>query len=194
MIPATTSAISSGTSIKSAATAKRFGGIQGGAGNGERGYMLTYAIAYLRDFLADYYIIGETYETTVPWDRIHDVCAAVDRVAKSEHQRLGFPGRPFTSPRVTQMYHSGVCIYFTHGLYHRGIEGGDEKFAEMERNIRAAIMDAGGSISHHHGVGKLRKYFVDRVASPETVDAVKSLKRAVDPQNVFAVRNNIFAS
>jgi alkyldihydroxyacetonephosphate synthase len=55
-------------------------------------------------------------------------------------------------------------------------------------------MDAGGSISHHHGVGKLRKYFVDRVASPETVDAVKSLKRAVDPQNVFAVRNNIFAS
>ena len=177
-----------------AATAKRFGGIQGGAGNGERGYMLTYAIAYLRDFLADYYIIGETYETTVPWDRIHDVCAAVDRVAKSEHQRLGFPGRPFTSPRVTQMYHSGVCIYFTHGLYHRGIEGGDEKFAEMERNIRAAIMDAGGSISHHHGVGKLRKYFLDRVASPETMDAVKSLKRAVDPQNVFAVRNNIFAS
>jgi alkyldihydroxyacetonephosphate synthase len=64
----------------------------------------------------------------------------------------------------------------------------------MERNIRAAIMDAGGSISHHHGVGKLRKYFVDRVASPETVDAVKSLKHAVDPQNVFAVRNNIFSS
>ena len=176
-----------------AATARRFGGLQGGSGNGERGYMLTYAIAYLRDFLADYYVIGETYETTVPWDRIHDVCAAVDRTARSEHARLGFPGTPFTSPRLTQMYHSGVCIYFTHGLYHRGIEGGDEKFAEMERNIRAAIMDAGGSISHHHGVGKLRKYFVDRVASPETVAAVKSLKQAVDPRNVFAVGNNIFA-
>ncbi len=176
-----------------AATAKRFGGLQGGAANGERGYMLTYAIAYLRDFLADYYIIGETYETTVPWDKIHEVCAAVERVANSEHRRLGFPGRPFTTPRLTQMYHSGVCIYFTHGLYHRGIEGGDEKFAEMERNIRAAIMDAGGSISHHHGVGKLRKYFVDRVASPETVAAVKSLKQAVDPRNVFAVGNNIFA-
>lgn len=176
-----------------AATAKRFGGLQGGAANGERGYMLTYAIAYLRDFLADYYIIGETYETTVPWDKIHDVCAAVERVANTEHRRLGFPGRPFTTPRLTQMYHSGVCIYFTHGLYHRGIEGGDEKFAEMERNIRAAIMDAGGSISHHHGIGKLRKYFVDRVATPETVAAVKSLKQAVDPQNVFAVGNNIFA-
>ena len=177
-----------------AATARKFSGIQGGSGNGERGYMLTYAIAYLRDFLADYYIIGETYETTVPWDKIHDVCAAVDRVAKSEHARLGFPGRPFTSPRVPQMYHSAVCIYFTHGLYHRGIDDGDAKFAEMERNIRAAIMDAGGSISHHHGVGKLRKYFVDRVASPESTEAVKALKKAVDPKNVFAVGNNIFAS
>ena len=176
------------------ATAKRFGGIQGGASNGERGYMLTYAIAYLRDFLADYYIVGETYETTVPWDRIHDVCDAVQRVAFSEHERLGFPGRPFTSPRVTQLYHTGVCIYFTHGLYHRGVEDGDAKFAEMERNIRTAIMDAGGSISHHHGVGKLRRYFVDRVASTETVAAVKSLKQAVDPHNVFAVGNNIFAS
>lgn len=176
-----------------AATAKKYGGVQGGAGNGERGYMLTYAIAYLRDFLADYFIIGETYETTVPWDRIHDVCAAVERVAKSEHQRLGFPGKPFTTPRVTQMYHSGVCIYFTHGLYHRGIDDGDAKFAEMERNIRAAIMDAGGSISHHHGVGKLRKYFVDRVTSPETREATRALKHAVDPKNVFAVGNNIFA-
>ena len=176
------------------ATARKYGGVQGGSGNGERGYMLTYAIAYLRDFLADYYIIGETYETTVPWDKIHDVCAAVDRVAKAEHVRLGFPGRPFTSPRVTQMYHSGVCIYFTHGLYHRGITDGDAKFAEMERNIRAAIMDAGGSISHHHGVGKLRKYFVDRVTSAETTEAVKALKKAVDPGNVFAVGNNIFAS
>ncbi|MCB0912270.1 MAG: FAD-binding oxidoreductase [Propionibacteriaceae bacterium] len=175
-----------------AATARRFGGLQGGSGNGQRGYMLTYAIAYLRDFLADYYVIGETYETTVPWDRIHDVCAAVDRVARSEHARLGFPGKPFTSPRLTQMYHSGVCIYFTHGLYHRGIDGGEAKFAEMERNIRTAIMDAGGSISHHHGVGKLRKHVVDRVASPETVAAVASLKQTVDPNNVFGVGNNIF--
>ncbi len=174
-------------------TAKKFGGVSGGSANGERGYMLTYGIAYIRDFLADYYIIGETYETTVPWDRIHDVCAAVERVANSEHRRLGFPGKPFTSPRITQMYHTGVCIYFTHGLYHRGVEHGEEKFAEMERNIRAAIMDAGGSISHHHGVGKLRKGFVDRVSSPESIEAVRSLKKAVDPGNVFAVGNNVFA-
>ena len=174
-------------------TAKKFGGISGGAGNGERGYMLTYAIAYIRDLLADYYIVGETYETTVPWSRIHDVCDAVKRVAASEHERLGFPGKPFTSPRVTQMYHTGVCIYFTHGLLHKGIEDGDERFAEVEKNMREAIMAAGGSISHHHGIGKLRRRFVDKVASPESLDAVRALKQGVDPQNVFGVRNNIFA-
>jgi hypothetical protein len=125
-------------------TAKKFGGISGGAGNGERGYMLTYAIAYIRDLLADYYIVGETYETTVPWSRIHDVCDAVKRVAASEHERLGFPGKPFTSPRVTQMYHTGVCFYFTHGLLHKGIEDGDERFAEVEKNMREAIMAARG--------------------------------------------------
>ncbi|MCA0251271.1 MAG: FAD-binding oxidoreductase [Actinobacteria bacterium] len=174
-------------------TAKKFGGISGGPSNGERGYMLTYAIAYIRDLLADYYIVGETYETTVPWSKIHEVCDAVRRVAAAEHQRLGFPGKPFVSPRVTQMYHTGVCIYFTHGLIHSGIEDGDDKFAEMEKNIRAAIMEAGGSISHHHGIGKLRKRFIDRVASPESRAAVRALKEGVDPTNVFGVRNNIFA-
>jgi alkyldihydroxyacetonephosphate synthase len=129
----------------------------------------------------------------VPWSRIHDVCDAVKRVANAEHKRLGFPGKPFTSPRITQMYHTWVCIYFTHGLVHKGLENGDEKFAEMEKNMMAAIMEAGGSISHHHGIGKLRKGFVDRVASPESWDAVRALKRGVDPQNIFGVRNNAFA-
>ncbi len=174
-------------------TAKKFGGVSGGSGNGERGYMLTYAIAYIRDLLSDYYIIGETYETTVPWSKIHDVCGAVNRIANEEHKRLGFPGRPFTSPRLTQMYHTGACIYFTHGLYHRGVENPEGKFAEMEHKIRAAIMDAGGSISHHHGVGKLRKDFVNRVSTPESIEAVKALKQTVDADNVFGVRNNIFA-
>ena len=41
--------------------AKKYGAIAGGSENGQRGYMLTYAIAYIRDFLADYSIIGETY-------------------------------------------------------------------------------------------------------------------------------------
>ena len=173
--------------------AKKYGGMSAGATNGQRGYMLTYAIAYIRDLLADYYIIGETYETTVPWSKIHDVVSAVERTVIEEHKRVGFPGKPYASPRVTQLYHTGVCIYFTHGFYHRGVEHAEEKFAESEKKIRQAIMDAGGSISHHHGVGKLRKEFLDRAISPTTAAVVREVKESVDPQNIFGVRNNVLA-
>jgi len=44
-------------------------GLPGGAENGERGYMLTFAIAYIRDLGFDYYIVAESFETSVPWDR-----------------------------------------------------------------------------------------------------------------------------
>jgi alkyldihydroxyacetonephosphate synthase len=175
------------------AVMKKFGGIAAGATNGQRGYMLTYAIAYIRDLLAQYYIIGETYETTVPWSKIHDVCAAVERTVNEEHAAYNFPGTPYTSPRLTQMYHTGVCIYFTHGFYHKGVEDPEEKFAAMEQKIRAAIMDAGGSISHHHGVGKLRKNFMGRTMSPSGARVLRDIKRNVDPENIFGVRNNVLA-
>jgi len=171
--------------------AKKYGGLVAGAANGQRGYMLTYAIAYIRDMLADYYIIGETYETTAPWSKVHDVCAAVERTVLEQHKFYGFPGKPYASPRITQMYHTGCCIYFTHGFYHKGVEHVEEKFAEMEKKIRQAIMDAGGSISHHHGVGKLRAEFMPRIISPTSAEAVRDLKRGLDPQNIFGARNNV---
>lgn len=173
--------------------AKKHAGLQGGAENGQRGYMLTYAIAYLRDLLADYYILAETYETTAPWSKIHDVCRAVERVVAQEHKANGFPGHPFVSPRVTQLYTTGVCIYFTHAIYFRGIENAEEKFSEMEKKLRVAIMDAGGSISHHHGIGKLRKEFMPRAITPATTEVIRELKRSIDPQNVFGAGNNVLA-
>ena len=171
--------------------AKKHGAVSAGATNGQRGYMLTYAIAYIRDLFAAHYIIGETYETTCPWSRIQEVCDAVARTVEAEHKAYGFPGKPYSSPRLTQMYRSGVCIYFTHGFYHKGVENAEEKFAEMEKTIRQAIMDAGGSISHHHGVGKLRQQFLPQTMTPTSEHIVRELKSAVDPENIFGVRNNV---
>ena len=54
------------------ALAKQFQGLAAGAENGQRGYRLTYAIAYLRDFLFNLDILGETFETSVPWIQIHN--------------------------------------------------------------------------------------------------------------------------
>ena len=52
-------------------------GVNAGAANGERGYFLTFAIAYLRDFAMDYELIGESFETSIPWNNVAGFCSAV---------------------------------------------------------------------------------------------------------------------
>ncbi len=173
--------------------AKKHRGIPGGSTNGQRGYMLTYAIAYIRDFLADFHIIGETYETTVPWDKIQEVVEAVDKTAREKHAEYNLPGKPYVSPRVTQLYHTGVCIYFTHGFSAQGVENPDEIFSIIEHALRETIMAHGGSVSHHHGVGKIRKDFMADTLSPTSIELLKDIKQAYDPDNIFGIRNNIFA-
>ena len=173
--------------------AARHGGVSGGAHNGQRGYMLTYAIAYIRDFLTDYHIIGETYETTVPWSRIQEVCDAVAERAYAMHREFGLPGNAYVSPRITQLYHTGVCIYFTHGFSAKGADAPDRIFAEIEHAMRETIMAHGGSISHHHGIGKLRRDFISQTLSPASVELLREMKDGVDPANIFGIANNVFS-
>ena len=171
--------------------ARKFRGIAGGASNGQRGYMLTYAIAYIRDFLAPYYISGETYETSCAWDQLHDVVNAVSKRAWELQKEFNLFGSPFISARVTQLYHSGVCVYFTHGYSNRGLENPLPVFVTIEDEIRKAILAAGGSISHHHGVGKLRQQFMGQVITASSRNMLRSLKDSIDPDNIFGIRNGV---
>ncbi len=173
---------------------KRHGGIHAGASNGRGGYLLTYLIAYIRDFLAQFHIISETYETTVPWNKISVVCESVREEAIKKHKEFGLPGRPYISPRITQIYPSGVCIYFTHAFSTEGFQGSSiEVFSDVERHLRQVILDNGGSLSHHHGVGKLRASFIDQVHSEPSIEMLRNAKKTIDPKNIFGVKNNAFA-
>ena len=174
--------------------AKQHGGLIGGPGNGKRGYLLTFAIAYIRDFLTDYHVIGETMETTVPWSKIKTVCEAATETLLTYHAKHNFPGKPYISYRIPQIYHTGVCIYFMLGMSVKDIPEAEELFGEIEHAIRKAIMDKGGSISHHHGVGKIRKDFVKDTISNSSIELIKDLKNAHDPANIFGIRNGVFAN
>ena len=175
------------------ALARRFKGLAAGAENGQRGYMLTYAIAYIRDFLARFHVIGETLETSTPWNKIQQVCAAVETRLKEKHREFDLPGKPYLSYRITQIYHTGVCIYFMFGIYSRGVENPDQVFARIEHSLREAIIEKGGSISHHHGVGKIRKDFMRSTLSSSSIDLLRNIKQCSDPQNIFGIRNNVFS-
>src|SRR2546426_2430952 len=169
--------------------AARHGGMKAGAENGRRGYQLTFSIAYIRDFLMNYYIIAESFETSVPWSHALALCENVKRRLVDEYPRRGLPGKPFVSARVTQIYPTGVCIYFYFGFYYKGIPNPQEVYLELENMARDEILKSGGSLSHHHGVGKLRRAFLPRIMSETAIRWKRELKKSLDPMNVFGAGN-----
>jgi len=165
------------------------GGMKAGPENGKRGYELTFAIAYIRDFMMEHWLVAESFETTVPWSQALAVCNHVKRRIHEEHAARGLPGKPFISVRVTQLYESGVCLYFYFAFYYKGVEHPSEVFAELERAARDEILKSGGSLSHHHGIGKLRSAFLPRVFTPAALAWRERMKQALDPENVLGCGN-----
>jgi alkyldihydroxyacetonephosphate synthase len=169
--------------------ARRHNAMRGGPENGRRGYQLTYGIAYLRDFVMKHFIVAESLETSVPWSQTIALCEGVKRRVLEEYAKRGLPGRPFICCRVTQVYQTGVCVYFYLAFSHKGVDDPVEAFGELERCARDEILRTGGSLSHHHGVGKLRRGFLPRIMSEATLDVRAEMKQAMDPVNVFGIAN-----
>jgi alkyldihydroxyacetonephosphate synthase len=170
------------------ALAKRHGGMKGGAANGKRGYLLTFGIAYIRDFVLRHNILGESFETSVPWSQAQDLIERVKRRIYAAHEERNLPGRPFVSCRVTQIYETGCCIYFYMAFYAKDVADPVGAYHEIEAEARREIIAAGGSISHHHGVGKLRLPFVNDIMSPAMVKWREEMKAALDPDGIFAAQ------
>jgi len=170
---------------------RRAGGMWGGASSGEAGYALTFAIAYLRDLALDYRILSESMETMVPWSAISRVWPAVVSAVNHEHRKLNVPGKPFLSCRMTQLYDEGGVLYMYMAVCTGGLspERALEAFEHLEHTARQAVLEAGGCLSHHHGVGKLRAPLLASTQAPEFTNVLRRLKSAVDPQNVLGARN-----
>ncbi len=169
--------------------AKLHNGFRAGGENGKRGYQLTFAIAYIRDFFMRFGIMAESFETSVSWSDLPTMCEAVKARVLSEHKRLGLPGKPIISWRVTQLYHTGAAVYFYLATLATGIKNPAEQFAVLEHSARETILEHGGSISHHHGIGKLRAGFVKDVKSSAGLEWIKGAKAHLDPENIFGIGN-----
>ncbi|TKS67184.1 Alkyldihydroxyacetonephosphate synthase, peroxisomal [Collichthys lucidus] len=169
--------------------AAKFGGLAAGEDNGQRGYMLTFVIAYLRDLGMDYYVIGESFETSVPWDRVLDICRNVKARIVAECKDKGVQFSPFSTCRVTQTYDAGACVYFYFAFNYRGLSDPVNVYEQVEHAARDEILANGGSLSHHHGVGKLRKEWMRDTVSNVGMGMLKSVKDYVDPKNIFGNGN-----
>jgi alkyldihydroxyacetonephosphate synthase len=174
------------------ALAKRHRGMSGGSSNGRRGYMLTYGIAYIRDWILNHWLIAESFETSVAWT---DTLALIDRVKKriaAEHGARKLPGRPFVTARVTQVYATGVCVYFYFAMYYKGVANPSAVYHEIENAARDEILKAGGSLSHHHGVGRLRRRFLPRTMSDAALRWRAGARSAIDPRGTIGGRSSAF--
>uniref|UniRef100_UPI00358FB4E7 alkyldihydroxyacetonephosphate synthase, peroxisomal isoform X2 n=1 Tax=Myxine glutinosa TaxID=7769 RepID=UPI00358FB4E7 len=169
--------------------AAKFGGLAAGEDNGQRGYMLTFVIAYLRDLGMDYYIIGESFETSVPWDRVLDLCRNVKARLVQESRDHGVQFPPLATCRVTQTYDAGACVYFYFAFNYRGLSDPVHVYEQIEIAARNEILANGGSLSHHHGVGKLRKRWLKSTVSDVGHGMMLALKNHVDPKNIFGSQN-----
>ena len=169
----------------------RHRGMKAGVANGERGYQLTFGIAYIRDFVMNFHILAESFETSVPWSQALTLCDDVKAAVYAEHDSLGLPGKPFVTCRVTQVYDSGVCIYFYLAYCFKGVEHPTEMFDKLEIKARETMLSCGGSLSHHHGVGKIRKQFLPDIMSPAALAWNRQAKQALDPENIFGCANQM---
>lgn len=174
------------------AIAKKYGGIPAGETNGLRGYMLTFVIAYIRDLAADFSVVAESFETSVPWDRALALCRKVKHRIAIECNRRNIKHH-FVCCRVTQTYDAGCVIYFYFAYNYVNHSDPVQVYEEIEDVARDEILAVGGSISHHHGVGKLRKKWYPATVSQVGVGLFRNIKKELDPNNVFATGNLVEA-
>ena len=141
----------------------------------------------------DYGIVSESFETSVPWDRCLDLCRNVKERLRIEVKKYITSKPALITCRVTQTYDAGACVYFYFAFnYQDGIEGDPVHVYEtIESMARDEIILNGGSISHHHGIGKIRKQWLERTISPVGVGMLRAVKQYVDPNNIFANGNLI---
>ena len=176
---------------------KRFKGMVGGPENGLRGYMLTYLIAYTRDLALNHGVAAESFETSCPWNRVSSLSIRVKQRIYDEAAKIGFSkDRVWVSFRVTQLYETGAAVYVYFTLYHEGFDKDKvvHSYEIVEDAARDEVLASGGCISHHHGVGKIRKGFMERTLPKMAIDWQAKIKDAIDPNNVFAINNTVYRS
>lgn len=169
------------------------GGFCAGSKVGRAGYDMTFAIAYIRDFAMTHGFLAESFETFVPWSKVNTLVNATKDRLRKEHNQRALPGQPIVTCRITQLYDQGVCVYFYFCMNFDGVQNPSSVFSDIELAAREEILAQGGSLSHHHGIGKHRAPFMNQVNNSNVKNVLMNFKSAMDPNNVFGARNGSYA-
>ena len=128
-------------------------------------------------------VISETFETAITWERFPALHEQVTAAAQEAMRAVGAqPGG--VSCRFTHVYPDGPAPYFT--VLARGRRGEEiDQWWEIKRAVSEAILREGGTITHHHAVGRDHRPWYDRQRPEPFAAALRGAKAAVDPRGVL---------
>ena len=137
---------------------------------------------YTRDALVRLGVVCETFETACTWDRFDELHAAVTTAVEDAVGRIC--GAGWVTCRFTHAYPDGVAPYFS--VLAPGTRGSElSQWAEIKAAASEAVLAAGGTITHHHAVGRDHRPWYDRQRPDVFAAALRAAKSAVDPAGIM---------
>lgn len=137
-------------------------------------------------------LYGESMETSIKWSNVRKLIKSLEDLWKSEiHERKLEPLQCQLGYRISQIYHDGVCFYLYFAVTSENVDDTLKHVFELKSLVMDTIIACGGSISHHHGIGKKYKDKYLQFASSNKVEMniLRMVKRELDPKNIFACGN-----
>ena len=123
-------------------------------------------------------LVVDTIEVSATWDRVSTL---YDQVV---YALQGVSGVLVASGHSSHSYPQGTNIYFTFAARPPSPELGEQTYLDCWRAAMEATLRAGGSIVHHHGIGRIRKAWLAHELG-EGVELLRALKLTLDPAGIL---------
>jgi len=137
---------------------------------------------YLRDTLMGMGAMVETLETSHTWSRLGELHEAVAAAIHGSLDAQGTPGLVFC--HLSHAYADGASLYFT--FISRSRRGAElEQWAEVKRAACEAIVATGGTITHHHAVGRDHAPYMEAEVGRTGIDVLRAVKSELDPAGIM---------
>lgn len=137
---------------------------------------------YLRDAMVRLGMITETFETAITWERFETLHAAVTSAVTDGLNEAQASGGLITC-RFTHLYPDGPAVYFTViAPARRGVEL--EQWDLIKGAAAGAVMSAGGTITHHHAVGRDHLPWYDKQRPELFASSLRAVKSTLDPAGI----------
>jgi alkyldihydroxyacetonephosphate synthase len=161
------------------ASESRGGDLDGAAGAWRQAFLQA---PYLRDLLVSMSVLVETFETAITWDRFESFHREVMSAAGDAVKRVC--GAGFVACRFTHVYPDGPAPYYT--LLAPARRGSElEQWAEIKAAASEAVLGQGGTITHHHAIGRDHRPWYDRQRPDAFSRALRAAKRELDPAGIL---------